>query len=256
MLIDTHAHLVAEQFDSDRDTVIERAVEAGVELMISVATTVESSQRCIELAAKHPAIRASVGIHPNNAAEAGADDWSRIVELSASPQVVALGETGLDRHWDNTPFPMQQDYFDRHLRLSQQTGLPAVIHLRECDADMLIMLREARRRGPLAAVMHSFAGAAETAAECIELGLFISFAGMVTFKKSDALRAIAQSIPDDRLLVETDCPYLSPDPLRGKRNEPSRVVHTARCIAQARGVSFEQLAELTTRNAKRLFRLQ
>src|SRR5205823_10658845 len=138
-----------------------------------------------------------------------------------------LGETGLDRYWDYTPFDVQQDYFDRHLRLSQQCHLPFIVHTRESDADVLTMLRDARTRGPLAGVMHSFTGTAETATECVELGMYISFAGMVTFKKSDDLRAVAAAVPADRLLIETDSPYLSPHPLRGKRNEPANLVHTA-----------------------------
>ena len=158
------------------------------------------------------------------------------------PRVAALGETGLDRHWDYTPFDVQQDYFDRHLRLSQQTALPFIVHTRDSDADVLAILREARLRGPLAGVMHSFTGTSETAAECLELGLYISFAGMVTFKKSDDLRSVAKSIPANRILIETDSPYLSPHPLRGKRNEPARLVHTAECLARERGVSLDEFA--------------
>ena len=151
---------------------------------------------------------------------------------------MGIGETGLDRYWKDVPFEMQQDYFDRHLRLSQERDLPLVIHTRECDADILAMLREAHSRGPLRGVMHSFTGAEETAAECVELGMYISFAGMVTFKKSDELRRIATTVPANRILVETDSPYLSPLPLRGKRNEPANVVHTARVVAEARGQSL------------------
>jgi TatD DNase family protein len=166
---------------------------------------------------------------------------------------VALGETGLDRYWDRAPFDLQQEYFDRHLRLSQQRGLPFIVHTRESDADVLAMLREARARGPLAGVMHSFTGAAQTAAECVELGLYISFAGMVTFKKSDALRAVAASVPAERILVETDSPYLSPHPLRGRRNEPANVAHTAACLAEVRGQSLPNFSAQTTLNARRLF---
>jgi TatD DNase family protein len=173
-----------------------------------------------------------------------------------NPDVVALGETGLDRYWDYTPLEMQQDYFDRHLRASQQHDLPFVVHMRDCEQDVLEMLREARRRGPLRGVMHSYTGSAETARECLQLGLHISFAGMVTFRKSDELREVAAGIPSDRIVVETDAPYLSPEPLRGKRpNEPARVAHTAACLAELRGVSPEAFAEQTCANAERLFRL-
>ena len=200
-------------------------------------------------------VYAAVGIQPNYCAQAAEGDWPRVLDLVGRPRVVAVGETGLDRHWDYTPFDVQQDYFDRHLRLSQQTGLPFIVHTRESDADVLAMLREARLRGPLTGVMHSFTGTSETAAECLELGLYISFAGMVTFKKSDALRGVAKAIPQDRILIETDSPYLSPHPLRGPRNEPARLVHTAECLARERGVSLDEFAAQTTANARRLFRL-
>jgi TatD DNase family protein len=197
-----------------------------------------------------------VGIHPNNAAAAQPGDWDRVVDFAKNERVVALGETGLDRHWDDTPFDLQQDYFDRHLRLMQATGLPVVIHMRDCQADVLAMLRDARTRGPLAGVMHSYTGDAAGAAECCELGLYISFAGMVTYKKSQDLRGVAAVVPADRILVETDSPYLSPEPLRGKRNEPANVVHTARVVAAARGLSFDDFAALGTANAQRLFNLR
>jgi TatD DNase family protein len=254
-MFDTHAHLDDEQFDPDRDEVVSRAVAAGVATIVCVGTTAATSAKCVEIAARYPNVFASVGIQPNNAAQCVQGDWERVVELTKRPRVVALGETGLDRHWDYTPLDVQRDYFDRHLRISQATGLPFIVHTRESDAEVLEMLREARQRGPLTGVMHSFAGAAETAAECVQLGLYVSFAGMVTFKKSDALRSVAATIPDDRILIETDSPYLSPHPLRGKRNEPASIVHTAECLAGARGVSVEAFAAQTTDNARRLFRL-
>lgn len=253
MLIDTHAHLDQEEFDADRAEVIERAIASGVEAMIAIGVTADSSQAVVKLAAQQPKIYAAVGIQPNYCAQAAAGDWERIVALADSPKVVAIGETGLDRYWDYTPFDVQQDYFDRHLRLSQARGLPFVVHTRQSDAEVLAMLREARARGPIAGVMHSFTGSAETAAECVALGLYISFAGMVTFKKSDDLRAVATTVPSDRILVETDSPYLSPHPLRGRRNEPAHVVHTARVVAAARGVDYDDFAAQTTSNARRLF---
>src|SRR5439155_17986275 len=157
-------------------------------------------------------------------------------------------------YWKDTPLPLQQDFFDRHIRLSQATGLPLVIHLRETVAEIFGMLREARQRGPLRGVMHSFTGTAAEAAEFLDLGLHISFAGMLTFKKSDDLRVVAAGIPADRVLVETDSPYLSPEPFRGKRpNEPARVVHTAECLATVRGISLNDFARQTTANAHALF---
>jgi len=252
-LIDTHAHLDQEEFNEDRDAMIARAAAAGVERIVAVGVTAASSAAVLALAAAHSGVFAAVGIQPNYTAAAEAGDWDRIVELAAAPRVVALGETGLDRHWDYAPFDVQQDYFDRHLRLSQERNLPFIVHTRESDADVLAMLREARQRGPLTGVMHSFTGTAETAAECVELGLYISFAGMVTFKKSDALRAVAASIPAERILIETDSPYLSPQPLRGKRNEPAHLVHTAACLTEVRGVSAADFASQTRANAKSLF---
>lgn len=252
-LFDTHAHLDQEEFDADRAEVIARAIAAGVETMVAVGVTAESSAAVVKLAANHPQIYAAVGIQPNYCGQAQAGDWERIVELANSPKVVAIGETGLDRYWDYSPFAVQQDYFDRHLRLSQTRKLPFIVHTRESDADVLAMLQEVRQRGPLIGVMHSFTGTAETAAQCVELGLYISFAGMVTFKKSDDLRAVAAMVPADRILIETDSPYLSPHPLRGKRNEPANLVHTAAVLAGVRGISTEQFAEQTTANAKTLF---
>ncbi len=255
-LFDSHAHLNQTDFDADRAEMIARAQVAGVECIVTVGYSVASSEQSIALAAMFPMLRAAVGIQPNDTIHAAPGDWDRILELASAPGVVAIGETGLDRYWDTSPLELQQDYFDRHLRLSQQTGLPFIVHTRESDADVLAMLREARERGPLAGVMHSFTGTAETAAECVALGLYISFAGMVTFKKSVALRAVAATIPADRILIETDAPYLSPHPLRGKRNEPAHLVHTAECLAGIRGVTTEDFAEQTTRNAEKLFQIK
>jgi TatD DNase family protein len=253
---DTHAHLDAEEFDADREDAIARANAAGVPNIVAIGTTAETSVRCVKIAREFAGVYAAVGIQPNYVHEAATSDWDRIVELAKEPGVVALGETGLDRYWDYAPFDLQQDYFDRHLRLSQETGLPFVVHMRDCETDILEMLREADTRAPLSGVMHSFTGPAEMAAECAAMGLYVSFAGMVTYKKSIERRATAATIPPDRILIETDSPYLSPEPIRKiRRNEPAHVVHTARCLADARGESLEQFARQTTQNARTLFRL-
>jgi TatD DNase family protein len=253
-LFDTHAHLDDEQLARDVAGVVERAAAAGVTRILAVGTTAASSQNCLAAAERFPGVFASAGIHPNHAAEAAEGDWDDVSRLIENQKIVALGETGLDLYWKDTPLPLQQDYFDRHIRLSQATGLPLIIHLRETAAEIAAMLREARSRGELLGVMHSFTGTAGQAAEFLDLGLYIGFAGMVTFKKSDELRAVAATIPADRLLVETDSPYLSPEPLRGKRpNEPARVVHTAECLARVRGLASEEFASLTTANARNLF---
>lgn len=255
MLIDTHAHLDSDDFDADRPAMIERAIAAGVERMIAIGVTADSSAAVVKLAAEYPNIYAAVGIHPNYSAEAEPGDWDRVLELVKQPRVVAIGETGLDRFRDHAPLELQQDYFDRHIRLSQEAGLPFVVHMRACEADVLAMLRAAHDRGPIFGVMHSFTGDEALAAECVALGMYISFAGMTTYKKSDALRAVAKTIPADRILVETDSPYLSPEPFRGKRNEPANVVRTAECLAAVRGQTLGDFAAQTTANARRLFRL-
>lgn len=255
-LFDTHAHLNSDEFAETLPAVLDRAALAGVRTMLVVGTTLASSQQAAALAARHVPLFASAGIHPNYCAEAAEGDWSAVEGLFALPKVVAVGETGLDRYWDMVRFDTQQDYFDRHLRLAQRLDLPIVIHMRDCEADVLEMLREATRRGPLRGIMHSFAGTAATAEECLGMGLHISFAGMVTYKKTDDLRQVAASVPADRILVETDSPYLSPHPFRGRKpNEPAMVVHTAACVAAARGQSLRELARQTTENARRLFRV-
>lgn len=257
-LFDTHAHLDQEEFDETRDAVVERARAAGVETIVAVGTTVAASRKCVEVAAKYEGVYAAVGLQPNYVAECGPDDWAQIERMVEQPKVVAIGETGLDRHWDFTPFELQQDYFNRHMALAGRRDLPFIVHMRDCDADIMEALRsEHHRRGPLRGIMHSFTGDAEMAAECVGLGLHISFAGMVTYKKSQPLRDCAATIPADRLLIETDCPYLSPEPVRGKRpNEPAYLAHTATCIAIARGVSPQELARQTTANARALFRIK
>jgi TatD DNase family protein len=254
-LFDTHAHLADEQLAANLPAVLERAHRTGVRQILAVGTTLGSSRTCLQIARASPGVLSSAGIHPNHAAEADPGDWDEIVGLAGEERVVALGETGLDLYWKDVPLAVQQDYFDRHIRLSQQLGLPLVIHLRETAAEILAMLAEARRRGPLRGVMHSFTGTDEQAREFLDLGLAISFAGMVTYKKLAALREVAAAVPIDRLLVETDCPYLSPEPVRGQRpNEPAHVVYTAACIAEVRSLPLAEFARRTTANAQALFR--
>ena len=256
VLIDTHAHLDAEQFAADLPAVLERARIAGVVQIVTVATTAASSAACIALAANHPNLFATVGIHPNHAAEAAPSAWDEVVALAFQDKVVGIGETGLDRHWNDTPFPQQEDYFARHLELSRRVDRPVVIHCREAEADVLRMLRaDFDRNGPIHGVMHSFVGDAAMGEACLAMGMMLSFAGMLTYKNAAALRETAAKLPLDKLFVETDSPYLSPVPLRGKRNEPAHVIHTAACLAQLHGVTPEALAEQTTLNARGLFGL-
>jgi TatD DNase family protein len=253
-LIDTHAHLDDEQFRDDLPAVLARAAAGGVVRIVTIATTAFSSAGCVALAARSPALAATVGLQPNEVAGEPPGAWDEVVRLVTQPKVVAVGETGLDRHWDTTPFSQQEDYFARHLELARLHQLPVVIHCREAEADLVRMLRaDYERHGSVRGVMHSFTGDWATAEACLAMGLTISFAGMVTYKNAQALRDVAKRVPRDRLVVETDSPYLSPVPLRGKRNEPANVVHTAACLAELHGVTPDVLAEQTTRNARALF---
>ncbi len=284
MLIDTHAHLDNEAFDTVRDQVVQAALTAGVEKIITIGCTLAESRKCVRIAENYPCVHAAVGIQPNcieavvgDARVRPADgsgglgpqfesSWHAIEELAKSERVVAIGETGLDHYWDRVPLDQQEIVFRKHVALAQHMGLPFIVHMRDsksndaavpstdCAEHIWQVLSDCRRDGELTGVMHSFSGTLAYAQRFLDLGLYISFAGMVTFKKSEALRAVAAAIPSDRILVETDAPYLSPEPLRGKRpNQPAWVVNTAQCIAAARGQALEEFAEQTTRNARRLF---
>jgi TatD DNase family protein len=254
--IDTHAHLDDERFRDDLPAVLGRAREAGLQRIVVVATTAVTSIVCVELARQHPLLRATIGIQPNHVAEEPATAWDDVLALVNRLDVVALGETGLDRYWDRTPFAAQEDYFGRHLELARKIRRPVVIHCREAEADVVRMLRvDYEKHGPVRGVMHSFTGDAGTAEACLQMGLDISFAGMLTYKNAQALRDVAAKIPLERVLVETDSPYLAPVPKRGERNEPAYVVHTAECLAQVLGVPIRLVAEQTTSNARRLFGL-
>lgn len=253
-LVDTHAHLDDERFADDLSEVLRRAAEAGVVRVLTVGVDAASSWAAVALARRHPELRAAVGVHPNHAAQAGAGDWDQVLALVRDAEVVAVGETGLDRHWDDTPFPLQEEYFARHLELSRSTNFPIVIHCRDAEADVVRMLRaEYDRRGPVRGVMHSFAGDWETASACLGMGLYVSFAGMLTYKNAGALRQVAAQVPRDRVLVETDSPYLAPVPVRGTRNEPANVAHTLACLAACQGVDAAEMGRAACENAARLF---
>ncbi|WP_235963237.1 TatD family hydrolase [Tautonia rosea] len=254
-LVDTHAHLDDSRMARDLPGVLSRARQAGVTQVVAIGTTAESSQDTVALAQAHRGVVAAIGIQPNHGSEAQPGDWERIVELTDAPKVVAIGETGLDRYWDRTPFSLQQDLFDRHLALAFEHELPVIIHCRQCEADTIAQLERLGR--PVSGILHSFTGNWDDAQAFLALGLHLSFAGMVTFRNEslDPLREVAARMPIDRLLVETDSPYLSPHPFRGKTNEPARVALTCSRIAELRGMGAETLALQTTRNARHLFRL-
>ncbi len=255
-IIDSHAHVDSRQFDADRGDVIARAFAAGLTAFVNVGADVEGSKRSVELAALDPRIWATVGIHPHEAATASDDDWRVIEELSRAPRVVGVGECGLDRGPHNkAPMDAQERLLRRHVALARKTGLPLVIHNRDTYPDLFRILEDEARAGPLAGVMHCFSGGPEEARRSVALGFFVSFSGVLTFKNADATRAAARATPLDRVLVETDCPYLTPEPHRGQRNEPAYVLHTARRLADVLGLPEREVARLTAANARRAFRL-
>ncbi len=256
MLIDTHAHLDDDRFKDDLPAVLERAAAAGVQRIVTIGIDAGTSAAAVKLAEAHSLLVAVVGIQPNHVAEVKSGDWESILDLVKHPKVVGIGETGLDRYWDRAPFPLQEEHFARHLELARQLDKPVVIHCREAEADVVRMLRSAfEKHGPIRGIMHSFTGDAAIAQACWQMGLHISFAGMLTFKNAEALRKVAATVPLDRLLVETDSPYLAPMPHRGKRNEPAYIANTAKCLAEVQGIELEELAEQTTTNARLLFAL-
>jgi TatD DNase family protein len=253
-LFDTHAHLSYDDLAAQIDAVIARASAAGVQNVLAVGTSIEASKACINLAEKYPAIYASVGIHPNDCAESTIADFEVIAKLAEHPRVRAIGETGLDCYWKDAPLDKQRAFFRLHIALSRQLQKPFIVHLRDSEQPIREELRTALADGPLHGVMHSFTGDLALARFCLDAGLYISFAGMATFKNATNIRHVAVQIPADRILVETDSPFLTPHPHRGvKPNEPAMVVHTGTCLAAARGVSLADFAEQTTQNAFRLF---
>lgn len=259
MFVDSHAHLDGPEFDADRDAVIQRARDAGVSTILNVGTGDPHSgalERAVELAEKHAGIYAAVGTHPHDARLFDDRAEERIASLARqSPRVIAWGEIGLDFHYDNSPRDAQMSAFRRQLQLAREARLPVIIHTREAEAETIDILRAEWSGAGLPGVMHCFSGSLALAQQAIELGFVISFSGIVTFKKADDLRSIAAEVPLDRLLIETDCPFLAPVPFRGKRNEPAFVVEVARCLAALRGVSPEEMAQATKNNFANTFRL-
>lgn len=253
MLIDSHCHLDFPDFAEDRAAFVARAVAAGVGRLITISTRVRRFDQIRAIAEAHPEVFCSVGTHPHNAAEeldVSADD---LVALAEHPKVVAIGEAGLDYFYDHAPRDAQAQGLHTHIEAARRTQLPLVIHARDADDDMIAILREETGKGAFPFVLHCFSSGAELARVGVELGGYVSFSGILTFKRSDELRDIARTIPHDRLLVETDAPYLAPMPHRGKRNEPAFVVNTARVLAETIGVDADQIAKLTTDNVLRLF---
>lgn len=254
MLVDSHCHLDFPDFAEDRDLLVGRAAAAGVGIMVTISTRVRKFDEVVAVAERYPSVYCSVGTHPHNAHEELDVTTEDLIRLAGHPKVVAIGEVGLDYHYDTAPRDAQAEGFRRHIAAARQTGLPLVIHARNADEDMAAILTEETGKGAFPAILHCFSSGRELAMTGVRLGLYVSFSGILTFKRSDELRAIAAEIPADRLLVETDAPYLAPVPHRGHRNEPAFVTETAAVLAEVRGVSGEAIAAQTTDNFFRLFR--
>lgn len=259
-LVDTHCHLDFHQFDEDRDAVVSRAREAGVTRMVTIGTDLATSRAALALAEAHASIYATVGVHPNRITEVGTaldEALEELEALAAHPKVVAVGECGLDYYWDKTPPDVQAVWFKAQLELCTRLALPVVIHNREATHDTLPTLAAWRKEDPREkpGVLHSFFGTWEEAAKALDLGFYLGFTGPLTFKKATSNRENARKAPADRLLVETDAPYLTPHPHRGKRNEPAYVRYVAERMAGVRGTSLEEIAAQTTANAEALFGL-
>jgi TatD DNase family protein len=253
MLIDSHCHLDFPDLAVERDAVIGRARAAGVERMITISTRVGEFAAVRSIAEAYPDVYCTVGDHPDHVHEAPETSVAQLVDLSSHPKCVAIGEAGLDYFHDRAPRDMAGRAFRTHIAAARQSGLPLVIHSREADAEVAAILRDEMDKGPFTAVLHCFTSTAALAETALALGLYISFSGVISFKKADELRSIARFVPIDRLLVETDAPFLAPVPHRGKRNEPAYVADTAKALAEAKGVSLPQLAAATSANAYRLF---
>jgi TatD DNase family protein len=253
MLVDHHCHLDFPQFAPERDEVIARARRAGVGIIVTICTRIRRLHEVAAIAEAYPNVFCSVGTHPHNAHEELDVSVENIVRLAQHPKVIAIGEAGLDYYYRNSPPEAQAQGFRRHIAAARETGLPLEIHTRDADADTQRILAEEHAKGPFPAILHCFTGGRELAMRALDLGLYISFSGVISFKKSEALRAIAAEVPLDRLLVETDAPFLAPDPVRGKTNEPAFVVHTAAVLAKVKGLSPAEFAQATTDNFFRLF---
>jgi len=253
MLVDTHAHLQWASFDKDRGEVIRRAKEVGVEYVVNIGFDVDGCRKGIELAGKHKGLYATVGIHPHNASGLNKNVLDKLRKLSENPKIVAIGETGLDYYRNLSPREAQKRAFEAQLSLAEELELPVIIHDREAHADTFKML--SKFKGKIEGIMHCFSGSKEMAEQCVKSNFYISFAGPVTFPNSYKLHEIAKWIDLNRILLETDSPWLAPQDMRGKRNEPAFLPFIARKIAELKGISADELAEATTENAKEIFQL-
>jgi len=253
MLVDSHCHLDFPDFADDLDGIVARAAAAGVGRLVTISTRVRRLAELLAIAERYENVYCSVGTHPHHADEEDGISANELIALTQHPKIVALGEAGLDNFYDNGSPDAQERGFRAHIAAARATGLPLVIHTREADARCGEILEEEVAKGPFRAVLHCYTGGRELAMKAIELGLHISFTGILTFKNSQALRDLAAELPADRIMVETDAPYLAPGKFRGKRNEPAYVVETAKVLAEARGVSLEEITRQTTETFFKLF---
>jgi TatD DNase family protein len=249
-LFDTHAHLLDDAFFKDRKAMIKTLVDSEIKGVIECATDEDESRKAVKLASAQSFVYAAVGIHPHNASKASADYLKVLRELAGQPKVVAVGEIGLDYHYDYSPRDIQRKVFEEQVLLSLEINMPVVVHMREATEDTMAILK---KHAPLRGVMHCFSGSAETAAECLKMGLYVSFSGSVTFKNAVHVREAAKTVPMERILAETDCPYMAPEPFRGKRNDPLKVQYVLEKLAQIKEISFEEMCAVNEKNANKLF---
>ncbi|MBJ7896451.1 TatD family hydrolase [Bacillus atrophaeus] len=254
MLFDTHVHLNAEQYDTDLEEVIQRAREEKVDHVVVVGFDHPTITRAMELIEEYDFMYAAIGWHPVDAIDMTDEDLLWIKELSAHEKVVAIGEMGLDYHWDKSPKDVQKEVFRKQIALAKEVRLPIIIHNRDATEDVVTILKEEGAEA-VGGIMHCFTGSVEVARQCMDMNFYLSFGGPVTFKNAKKPKEVVKEIPNDRLLIETDCPFLTPHPFRGKRNEPSYVKYVAEQIAELKGMTYEEVAAVTTENAKRLFRI-
>jgi TatD DNase family protein len=253
VLVDSHCHLDFPALAEERDAVIARARAAGVGVMQTIGTRLGTFEQVLVIAEAHPAVYCSVGVHPHRAAKEALDGPGQLVTWAAHPKVIGIGESGLDYYYDNSPRDVQADVFRTHIRAARESGLPLIVHTRDADRDTAALLRAAMTEGPFTGVIHCYSSSLELGFAAVEMGLYLGLGGILTFKKSDQLRATVRALPLDRLLLETDAPYLAPEPFRGKRNEPAYVAHIAATLADIKGLALAEIEGATTDNFFRLF---
>lgn len=253
-LVDTHCHLDDKRYDEDRDQVLKRAFKSGIEFVVNVSYDANSARRALQLAQANERVYAAVGIHPHDASTYSPEVEALLRELAAHPKVVAIGEIGLDYYYDNSPRDVQRAVFARQIELAAELGKPIVVHNRDAHQDTLNILKQHSSLS-VGGLLHCFSGSYETAKVCLDMGYYIAFGGSITFKNARRLQDVVRKLPLERMLLETDCPYLTPVPHRGKRNEPAYVTYVAQKAAELKGISVEEVAQTTTQNARRVFGL-